>query len=160
MRDYDKRQEQQWHWKQILLGVAIAGLLVGASLADDAAPAGSLRYSGTIEINQTRVSFIASAAGGGGVLHYRGHSYPFSIGGLGIGGIGVTRLLANGTVYNLASLERFPGMYTQVRTGIALGNAQGKLWLKNADGVVLGLSGTGKGVGLSLGADAVNISYK
>ncbi|HUJ47244.1 MAG TPA: hypothetical protein VLV55_08945 [Rhizomicrobium sp.] len=158
MRDYDTRHE--WQWRQILLGVAIAGLLVGASLADDSAPAGSLRYSGTVQINQTRVAFIASAAGGGGTLHFRGHSYPFSIGGLGVGGIGVQRLQANGTVYNLVSAERFPGMYRQFRTGIALGNAQGRLWLRNADGVVLELSGTGKGVGLSLGADAVNISYK
>jgi len=154
------QSEHQWQWQQILLGIAIAGLLVGASLADESAPAGSLHYSGTVQINQTRVAFIASASGGGGTLNFRGHSYPFSIGGLGVGGIGVQRLQANGTVYNLASAERFPGMYRQFRTGIALGNAQGRLWLRNADGVVLELSGTGKGIGLSLGADAVNISFR
>jgi hypothetical protein len=149
--------------RQMLIGLGIAGLLVGASAASDSSqgpPPDSLHFSGTVDIDQTRVSFLASAAGGGGVLHFRGHDYPFSIGGLGIGGIGVTRLLATGSVYNLSSYDKFTGVYGELRTGIALGKAQGKLWLKNGDGVVLGLHGKGKGVGLSLGADAINIRYK
>jgi hypothetical protein len=52
-------------------------------------------------------------------------------------------------------------MYGEVRTGYAAGdNANGKLWLKNGDGVVLELRGKGEGVALNLGADAVRISYK
>lgn len=120
-----------------------------------------LHLSGTLDIHQTRVSFIVSGNGGGGTLHFQGKDYPFTIGGLGIGGIGVTKLEATGSVYNLADPTKFPGMYGEARTGYALADkGSGKLWLKNGDGVVLELKGKGKGIGLSLGADAVNISYK
>ena len=122
---------------------------------------GSLRYAGTVDINQTRVSFLVSGHAGGGVLHFRGRDYPFSIGGLGVGGIGVTKLNATGDVYNLPSAAQFPGMYSQFRTGVALGdNGGGKLWLKNGQGVVLKLRGASQGIGLTMGADAVHISYK
>lgn len=117
-------------------------------------------WAGTVDIDQTRISFIGSANGGGGVLHFRGHDYPFSTGGLGLGGIGVTTLKATGTVYNLDDPRNFPGTYGEFRTGIAVGKGNGHLWLKNGDGVMLELKGNGQGVGLNLGADAVHISYK
>jgi hypothetical protein len=120
-----------------------------------------LRLSGTVDIHQTRVSFIASANGGGGVLHYRGRDYPFSIGGLGVGGIGISKLVASGNVYNLSRRSQFSGVYSQLRSGVALGdNGPGSLWLKNGDGVVLKLRGASRGVALTIGADAVNISFK
>jgi hypothetical protein len=135
--------------------------LTSASLASSTAPPPVLHLSGTLDINQTRVSFVLSGNGGGGTLHYRGQDYPFSIGGLGVGGIGVTKLVATGNVYNLTDPKKFTGMYGEARTGYALGDkGKGKLWLKNNDGVVLELKGKGEGVGLSLGADAVHISYK
>jgi hypothetical protein len=142
----------------ILARAALATLLAAAPAA---AADSTLVRAGTVDIYQTRVAFLVSANGGGGVLHYRGHNYPFSIGGLGIGGIGVSKLEAIGTVYNMTAREQFSGAYSLVRTGYALGDSgSGKLWLKNGDGVVLELRGKSKGVGLSLGADVVNISFK
>ncbi len=130
-------------------------------LAVTPAAAANLVPSGTLEIDQTRVGFLLSANGGGGVLHYRGHDYPFSIGGLGVGGIGVTRLKASGRVYNLPDRASFSGAYSLLRTGYAAGDTgRGKLWLKNGDGVVLELKGSSKGIGLSLGADVVDITFK
>ena len=132
-----------------------------ASLWGIAAQNGFLRYAGTVDINQTRLSFLVSGHAGGGVLHYQGRDYPFSVGGLGVGGIGVTKLRATGEVYNLPSAAQFPGMYSQFRTGVALGdNGGGKLWLKNGQGVVLKLRGASQGIGLTMGADAVHISYR
>ena len=94
-------------------------------------------------------------------MHFHGRDYPFSIGGLGIGGIGITKLEATGTVYNMKDRSQFAGVYSQLRSGITVGDqGNGKLWLKNGDGVVLKLRGASKGVGLSLGADAVTIDFK
>lgn len=141
--------------------IAAAGLLALAGPATATAPPPVLHLSGTVDIDQTRVSFVVSGNGGGGTLHYRGKDYPFAIGGLGLGGIGVTKLVATGNVYNLTDPAKFTGMYGEARTGYAIGDkGKGKLWLKNSDGVVLELKGKGQGVGLSLGADAVHISYK
>jgi hypothetical protein len=144
--------------RAIICGVLAFGMLLAAlawGAADETLP------SGTVEINQTRVAFLVSGNTGGGVLHYRGRDYPFSIGGLGIGGIGVTKLTARGEVYNLSSPSQFAGMYSQLRTGMTLGDTgHGRLWLKNGDGVVLKLRGDSKGMGLTMGADAVHISFK
>jgi hypothetical protein len=138
--------------------LAVSTVLPVLSFASSSPP---LHLSGTVNIDQTRVSFLISGNGGGGTLHYRGQSYPVAIGGLGVGGIGVSKLVASGNVYNLTDPSKFTGMYGEVRTGYAAGdNANGKLWLKNGDGVVLELRGKGEGVALSLGADAVRISYK
>jgi len=117
--------------------------------------------AGSVTISQTRVAFLVSGNAGGGTLHFHGRDYNFAIGGLGIGGIGVTKLEATGTVYNMTDRANFPGVYSQLRTGITIGDqGTGKLWLKNGSGVVLKLQGASKGIGLSLGADAVTINFK
>jgi hypothetical protein len=137
-----------------VLGIAMPKVLAADSQNPD------LRYAGTVDIDQTRVSFIVSGNGGGGTLHYAGRDYPFSIGGIGIGGIGITKLIATGQVYNMNHASKFPGVYSELRTGYAIGDkGHGKLWLKNGDGVILKLQGKGKGIGLSLGADAVNVAF-
>jgi hypothetical protein len=41
----------------------------------------------TIDMQEVQVAYLASGGGGSGTLLYQGGAYPFSIGGLGIGGI-------------------------------------------------------------------------
>ena len=154
------RQVRQLVFARAIICGILALAMVMVALRWGAA-AETLSYSGTVDINQTRVAFLVSGNTGGGVLHYRGRDYPFSIGGLGIGGIGVTKLTARGEVYNLSSSSQFAGMYSQLRTGMTLGDTgNGRLWLKNGDGVVLKLRGDSRGMGLTMGADAVHISFK
>ncbi len=103
-----------------------------------------------------QVAFIGSGAVGGGTLYYRGRYYPFKLGGLGIGGIGVSRLDATGTVYNLHRLQDFEGVYGQARTGWAFGEqGKGQMWLQNSNGVYLRLKAQRQGLSLSLGADGM-----
>lgn len=146
--------------RRIWISIAAVGALMAGALAiaraDD-----HLKPSGTLTISQTRVAFLVSGNAGGGTLRFNGQDYPFTIGGLGVGGIGVTKLEATGTVYNMTDRSQFSGVYSQLRTGITVGDqGNGRLWLKNGDGVVLKLQGASKGIGLSLGADAVTIHYK
>jgi hypothetical protein len=77
--------------------------------------------SGTIEIDQTQMALLVSGSLGGGVLHYQGKSHDFKIGGIGIGGIGISEIKAKGEVYSLNDLADFPGLYGQVSTGYATG---------------------------------------
>jgi hypothetical protein len=148
------------HTQLRLTAFAVAALTAIAALAIARADE-PLRQAGTLTISQTRVGFLVSAHAGGGTLHFQGQDYPFAIGGLGIGGIGITKLEATGTVYNMQDRAEFAGVYSQFRTGITVGDqGNGKLWLKNGSGVVLKLQGASKGIGLSLGADAVTINYK
>jgi hypothetical protein len=112
--------------------------------------------SGTLTIHQYQVAFIGSGSGGGGTLRFRGRNYPFKLGGLGIGGIGVSRLDATGTVYNLDRVEDFEGVYGQARVGFAVGEqGKGQMWLQNPNGVYIHLNARRKGLSLNLGADGM-----
>jgi hypothetical protein len=116
---------------------------------------------GTLEMRQVQVAYMGSGSSGSGVLHYRGQDYPFTVGGLGVGGVGASRIEAEGEVYNLPSLAAFPGTYGQGRYGFALGNRSGgDLWLQNGAGVILHLDAKRTGLMLSLGGDAVVISMR
>ena len=136
--------------------VAVVALQHGSAFAQSGKPT----QSGTVTIDQVQVAFIFSGNVGGGKLHYKGKTYPFSIGGLGVGGIGVSSIDATGTVYNLTRLSDFAGAYGQARTGTVVGTlSAGTLWLENDQGVYLKLAAKRKGVALSVGLDAIYIGF-
>ncbi len=143
------------------LGLAMAVLAVialqhGSAFAQSKRP----QQSGTVTIEQLQVAFFLSGNVGGGKLHYKGKTYPFSIGGLGVGGIGISKIEATGEVYDLKRLADFDGAYGQARTGITLGNkSMGSLWLENSEGVYIRLSTKRKGIALSLGIDGIYIKF-
>jgi hypothetical protein len=140
------------------LAVALSAVFIlsGAS----ALAADDLVRSGTLTIEQVQIAFIGSGNLGGGTLIVGGQKYSFSIGGLGIGGFGVSKMEATGAVYNLKNINDFAGGYVQARYGIAVGSmSTGQLWLQNAKGVVLELKAKRTGLALSLGGDAVYINF-
>lgn len=141
-------------WAAALLSAALLALSGSAAAAED------LVRSGTLTIEQVQIAFIGSGNLGGGTLSVGGKNYSFSVGGLGIGGFGVSRMEATGSVYNLKTINDFAGAYVQARYGIAVGSmSTGQLWLRNAQGVVLELKAKRSGLALSLGGDAVYINF-
>jgi hypothetical protein len=140
----------------------LAGLLLLAVVALALTPAARAQeertLSGTVEIDQTQFAMILSGAFGGGTLHYRGQSYGFTIGGLGIGGFGIATLHATGEVYDLHDVADFGGVYGQAGASYALGQqSAGTLWLENRKGVHLHLKAEREGIILSIGGDGVII---
>ena len=120
-----------------------------------------LTPDGTIDMQEVQAAFLASGGGGNGTLYYRGAAYPFTIGGLGIGGIGASTISASGEVYKLNSISQFSGTYAEARYGYALGNRSGgDLWLQNNAGVIMHLTAKREGLMLSLGGDAIIIAMK
>lgn len=120
----------------------------------------TLNPSGAIRVEQVQVAFIGSGNLGGGELDFQGKTYEFTVGGLGVGGFGLSRIEAVGQVYNLTRLSDFSGMYVQARYGMAAGDVSaGELWLQNTNGVVIGLDAERSGLALSLGGDAVYIEF-
>jgi hypothetical protein len=116
---------------------------------------------GRVQMRQFQAAYIGSGSAGSGTLQFRGATSPFTVGGLGVGGIGVSEIQAEGEVYNLPNVQAFPGAYAQGRYGFALGRTSGgDLWLKNESGVVMHLHAKREGFMLSLGGDAVVISMK
>jgi hypothetical protein len=116
---------------------------------------------GTVSIDQGQAGFIISAGYGGGVLSFRGKTYRFEIGGLGIGAIGASAVQATGTVHNMTSVAQFPGAYAAFRAGAVIGNRSiGRMWLRNENGVVMNLNAKREGLMLATGGDAVLIKMK
>lgn len=152
------------HWVAVapsLVGLLVA-MYIGATFAQgQATKKEDLRKSATLEIDQVQVALFYSGNLGGGKLHYNGKTYHFTVGGLGLGGIGASKMEAIGQVYNLMKLEDFPGAYGQARYGFAAGTeSAGSMWLQNPNGVVIELKTKREGLALSLGADAVYIAFK
>lgn len=148
----------------LVLGVTTAAALFSLGACSGSMKVGpeavqGLTPDGTVTMTQVQVAYIGSGGGGTGTLYYKSKAYPFTVGGLGVGGIGASTLDATGEVYKLKSIADFPGAYVQGRYGFALGTeSAGDLWLQNDAGVILHLKAKRTGLMLSLGGDAVVIS--
>ena len=94
MRDFFIGGRGHRRWGQF----AAAFLLVLMAVSAGGRPlsADELKKSGTVEIEQTQIAFIGSGNLGGGKLYFGGKTYNFTIGGLGIGGFGISRMTADG----------------------------------------------------------------
>jgi hypothetical protein len=139
--------------RRIAVALCFAAMLTGSQ-----ASAEELVKAGTVSINQVQIAFIGSANLGGGTLTFNGQQYDFTIGGLGVGGIGASSIEATGEVYNMTDPSQFAGAYGQARYGAVVGDAStGELWLQNNAGVYMHLKAKRAGLMLSLGGDVVYI---
>jgi hypothetical protein len=139
-------------------GAALALAPFGAWSADGPPPRSAA--VGQIRFSQVQVAFMWSGSVGGGVLTFEGREHGFTMGGVGYGGIGASRLEAEGEVYGLTRVEDFEGPYVQARYGAAAGSENvGGLWLRNANGVEFRLESRREGLALSLGGDAVYVRF-
>jgi len=148
--------------------VALLALLVAVQItpawSQDKKPTGKAlpvedKPVGNVTMEFGLGGFILSATGGKGTLIYAGRKHVFKVGGLGVGGIGLSKITASGEVYNLHRLEDFAGAYFQARAGYtALDAGKGVQWLENSNGVVIKLKAVSKkGLALTLGADGLTI---
>ena len=137
----------------------LAGCVGSVALGPDAVKGQA--PDGRVEMQEVQAAYIGSGSAGTGILLFRGVQYPFEVGGVGVGGFGLSTIDAMGEVYNLRDLGQFPGTYGQARYGFAIGTASGgDLWLQNEAGVILHLKAKRTGLMLSLGGDAVVISMR
>jgi hypothetical protein len=153
--------------QMLVLKVAVLGAtIVGLVACSQQTPGPYTKFEGmppdaTVTMDEVQAAYIGNAGGGSGTLTYRGVSYPFTVAGIGVGGIGASTLDATGDVYNLPSVNLFPGSYAQGQYGFVIGTtSRGDLWLNNQAGVVMHLKGKREGLMLSLGGDAMIINMK
>ncbi len=145
--------------------VAIMAMLSlgGCSSSTKVGPAAiqGLTPDATVSMEQVQAAYLASAGGGSGKLYYQGQTYGFTIAGIGVGGIGVSTIDAEGEVYKMSNVSQFAGAYAQGRYGFAIGTASGgDLWMQNESGVIMHLKAKRTGLMLSLGGDAIVVSMK
>lgn len=97
--------------RQVLLPICVAALAVNLAVCTTQAASTNPRGaspSGYVEMTQIQAAYLGSGNAGKGILRYRGRTYRFTVGGLGVGGIGISKIEAKGEVYGLERLRDFP----------------------------------------------------
>ncbi len=112
----------------------------------------------TVEMHVTHVALGIGFTKGDDYINYNGKHYKFKVRGLDAVGLGITTLNAEGDVYNLASLDDFPGTYFGAEAaGTFIKKSKG-LVIKNIKGVVINLKTSKTGLGLRLGDQGLRIT--
>jgi len=143
--------------RRFLVGLAV---VLSLGLASSGALAKSAPPSATVKLTGKSVGVGVGFSWGDGVLTYKGKHYSFSVDGLSVGDVGASSVTATGTVYHLKKLEDFDGQYTAVSTGAAVGGGGGVGSMRNANGVVMNLKATTRGLALKAGVDGIKVSLK
>ncbi len=138
-----------------VVGLCLVSLVIGMSTisAQEAT-------SGKVAIESKSVAIGVGVSWGDGVLEYRGKKYPFTVEGLSVIDLGVSKVSARGDVTNLKKVEDFAGTYTAAGAGGTVGGGAAVAALKNQNGVDMKLTATTQGVKLTLAAAGVSIKLK
>jgi hypothetical protein len=138
-----------------LLGAALALLLAGILSSPSKAE------TGQVSVVFTKGGFIVGVGGGHGILHFRGHRYPFEVSGMSVGfTIGASTTNFVGRALHLRSPSDIQGHYSVIGAGGALAAGAGGVALQNEKGVVLELAGAKVGVELSAAVGGVTIALR
>lgn len=136
---------------------ALVALVVGAAAVSTPARADT----GRVAVIFTKGGFILGVGGGEGVLTLRNTHYPFTVSGMSVGftiGASTTKLV--GRAFNLKGPASIEGTYSAAGAGGAVAAGAGTVQLKNANGVVLQLSGPKVGAEVSAAIGGVTIRMK
>ena len=138
-----------------LLGAALT-VLFACGLASP-----SNAETGTVRVVFTKGGFIIGAGGGNGVLLFRGHRYPFRVGGMSIGfTVGASTSNFQGQALNLHTAADIQGNYAVIGAGGAVAAGAGGVTLQNEKGVILQLAGGRVGVEVSAAVGGVSITLQ
>jgi hypothetical protein len=116
--------------------------------------------SGRVQLRIVRAGFIIGGGGGSGVLTFRGRRYPLSVGGVGIGSLGVAVVNLVGVARNLHRPSDIAGTYGAAGAGAAFVGGAQVATLQNEKGVVLRLHGAQAGFHVSLGLGGMTIQLR
>jgi hypothetical protein len=135
-----------------------AVLIAAATLAGVSTE--SRAQTGTVRLHIVKAGFIIGVGGGTGTLFYHGHRYPLSIGGIGIGSLGVAAVDLRGTAYHLHNPADIAGTYGAVGAGATVVGGGQVAQLQNGKGVVLQVAGAQVGFQVSIGLGGMTIALQ
>ncbi|HEV2056500.1 MAG TPA: DUF1134 domain-containing protein [Methylomirabilota bacterium] len=138
-----------WIWV-----VAAALVCFGGRAAADDKP------SGTVTIESKSVALGVGVSWGDGKLSYQGKTHTFSVKGLSVVDVGVSKVSARGKVFHLEKLEDFAGTYAAAQAGAAVGGGMSVAALRNQNGVVLELTSTQTGIKFTLAGEGIEVKLK
>jgi hypothetical protein len=137
----------------------VAAFAVAAAMLT-AASTQSQAQSGTVRLHIVKAGFIFGAGGGNGTLTYHGKRYPLTVGGIGIGSLGIAAVDLVGHAYHLRNPSDIAGTYGAAGAGATFVGGGQVAQLQNEKGVVLRLQGMQVGFQVSLGLAGMTIGLQ
>ena len=138
-----------------VVGLGLVSLILGmATISAQEATTGKV----TIESKSVAVGIGVSW--GDGTIEFRGKKYPFTIQGLSVVDLGVSKVSARGDVANLKKVEDFAGTFTAAGAGGTVGGGMAVAALRNQNGVEMKLTATTQGVKFALAGGGVTVKMK
>ena len=135
--------------------VAMTGFaLMTVVAAQDAKP------SGTVQMESTSVAAGIGVSWGDGTLMYEGTPHTFTLSGLSVVDLGISKIAAKGNVFNLKKLEDFSGTYVAGGAGATVFGGGDAVLMKNQNGVVVELTTSNVGVNFKLAASGVRLTLE
>ena len=145
--------------QRIFWSLAMAAMVLMA-VSQTLAQEKPLYPMGTVTMDLTAAGAGIGAMWGSGKLRFEGGEYPFSVKGLRVAAVGISKVSAVGNVYNLTKASDLAGNYAAVGAGIALAGGVGGLTMRNDKGVLINLYTTQTGLQLNLGPEGFSITMK
>lgn len=151
--------------KTLLTAALAAAILTGgiaapfAAQAEDAVPA-SAPADGALSLSGGAIAAGIGFTWGSGQLEYKGQPYSVKVSGLSVIDVGVAKIDASGSVYNLKDLKDFDGTYTTFAAGATVAGGGGVAYLRNQHGVVIKLNSTSAGLRFNLSASGVELKLQ
>jgi hypothetical protein len=136
-------------------GFGLAFLIVGMATVS-----AQNATTGKVTIESKSVAVGVGVSWGDGVLEFRGKKYPFTVQGLSVVDLGVSKVSAKGDVTSLKKVEDFAGTYTAAGAGGTVGGGMAVAALKNQNGVEMKLTATTQGVKFALAGAGVTVKLK
>lgn len=140
--------------------IKFAAVFVAAAAIWAGAATPSQAQSGTVRLHIVKAGFIVGVGGGSGTLTYHGRTYRLSIGGIGVGSLGVAAVDLVGTASHLRSPADIAGTYAAAGAGATFVGGAQVATLQNDRGVVLRVRGVQAGFQVSLGLGGMTIALR
>jgi hypothetical protein len=138
----------------------LASVFAAVTLLMAATTMAHAQQSGTVRMEIVKAGFIVGAGGGNGTLTYGGKTYRLSIGGIGVGSLGIAAVRLVGTATNLHRASDIAGVYGAAGAGATFVGGGQVATLQNEKGVVLTVRGAQAGFQLSLGLGGMTIALR
>jgi hypothetical protein len=129
------------------------------ALSATAAVAQTEKSSATVAFETKSIGAGIGFSWGYGKLKVQGREFYFSVDGVTLLDVGISKATAVGEVYNLVDLAEFEGNYVAAEANVTLGGGIGGVVLRNPNGVTMHLSSVSQGARFHLGSSGVNIKF-
>jgi hypothetical protein len=152
--------------RNLLILVVLVCLSLEVTFAEEKLPSGRFEFSSIsfgllVGFNRGEGALSLSESDPDrGDLPLTMKTYPFSVTGFSLATVGLAKIDAVGTVYNLNDIVDFEGLYIAGEGALTLGQGGGHLIMRNQNGVVIYLQLYNKGVELRLGGGGINFTLQ